>query len=418
VQRRVAAAAPAVVGVEAGKFTHTLLIRPRGAKDSRPVSVAVTRAGFEEAVRLIRGAIPGAAPGEILVGIEFAGSYGFTLAHYLHALGFPVANVLAVHTKRWKEVMHQQPLKTDAKDAGVITDLLAQGKFTGFAFLATPYAELRALVSAREHVVSLRTATLTRLIAVLDVVFPEFTQLFPDVAKPTALALLRAFPGPAALLAAPRNRVLRVLEKASRGHLGEHRYHELRWAAEHTLAVPSAHGAHTGELTLLIERLALYQSQLATLKTHMLRAMEPLPEAAALLTIPWVAPVTAATFLGAVGDPRAYSNSGQLLKLAGLSLVERSSGITQGRRHISKRGKPVLRKQVFLLALRGVHRDGLFRAEFEQLLRRNGGCKLSALTAISRKALKLMYRVAREARSYVPAEEWAAMREAPFNGSA
>src|SRR5690606_6965086 len=74
-KRRLAAAAPAVVGVDAGKFTHTLLIRPRGAKDSRPVSVAVTRAGFEEAVRLIRGAIPGAAPGEILVGIEFAGSY-------------------------------------------------------------------------------------------------------------------------------------------------------------------------------------------------------------------------------------------------------------------------------------------------------------------------------------------------------
>src|SRR5690606_7007861 len=102
-------------------------------------------------------------------------------------------------------------------------------------------------------------------------------------------------------------------------------------------------------------------------------------------------------------------SSGQLLKLAGLSLVERSSGITQGRRHISKRGKPVLRKQVFLLALRGVHRDGLFRAEFERLLRRNGGCKLSALTAISRKALKLMYRVAREARPYVPAGEWAAV---------
>lgn len=140
----------------------------------------------------------------------------------------------------------------------------------------------------------------------------------------------------------------------------------------------------------------------------MVETMRDLPEAAALLTIPWVAPVTAATFLGCVGDPRAYACSAQVLKLAGLSLVERSSGITQGRRHISKRGKPVLRKQAFMFALRGVRGDGIFRAEFERLLRNNGGKKLPALAAISRKALRLLFTVARECRPYVPADAWEA----------
>lgn len=407
-KRQLAGRVRAVVGVDAGKFTHTLVVRPAAGADSRPVTFPCTRAGFDVAVQAIHVAAPDAARGDVLVGIEFAGSYGFTLAHYLHAAGFLVVGVLAAHTKRWKEVTHNQALKTDAKDAAVIADLVAQGKFVGFAFLARPYAELRYLVSAREHVTTLRNAAITRLTAVLDVVFPEFATLFPDLGKPTALAVLRAFPGPAALLAAPKRRALRVLKQASRNHLGTARYAALKDAAERTLGLPCAQGALAAEVPLIIERILLCQVQLATLKARMIETMAPLPEAAALLTVPWVAPVTAATFLGCVGDPRAYASSGQILKLAGLSLVERSSGITQGRRRLSKRGKPVLRRAAFLLALRGVHKDGMYRAEFERLLRNNGGVKMAALAAISRKALKLLFTVAREQRAYVPAAEWTA----------
>jgi transposase len=407
-KRQLAARVKAVVGVDAGKFAHVLVIRPSGAADSRPVSCPVTPEGFAAACEAILRAASGACPSDILVGIEFAGAYGFTLAHYLHARGFLVTSVLAAHTKRWKEVMHRQALKTDAKDAAAICDLVAQGKFVGFAFLATPYAELRYLVSAREHVATLRNAAITRLTAVLDVVFPEFAQLFDDLAKPTALAVLRAFPGPAALLAASPRRVLRLLRKASLGHLKRDRYDALVAAARATLALPAAQGVLAQEIPLIVERIALSDAQLRLLKRRMIETMEPLPEAAALLTIPWVAPVTAATFLGCVGDPKAYASAGQVLKLAGLSLVERSSGITQGRRRLSKRGKPVLRKQAFMFALRGVRGDGLFRTEFERLLRNNGGKKLSALTAISRKAIRLLFTVARECRPYVPADEWAA----------
>lgn len=407
-KRQCALAVRAVVGVDAGKYAHTLVIRPRSGPDSKPLTVPVTRDGFDCATAAIRAAVPGAEPGDVLVGIEFAGTYGFTLAHHLHALGYGVVSVLASHTKRWKEVTHQQALKTDAKDAVVIADLVAQGKFVGFAFLQAPYAELRYLVSAREHVTTLRNAAITRLISVLDVVFPEYERLFAQIEKPTALALLKAFPGPAALLAAPKRRVLRVLKEASRGHLGTGRYDALMHAAQQTLGLPGAQGVLKDELPLIIARLELCNAQLAELKRRMTAVMQDLPAAQALLTIPWVAPVTAGTFLGCVGDPKAYAAAGQVLKLAGLSLVERSSGITQGRRRISKRGKPVLRRHAFMFALRGVRADGIFRADFERLLRSNGGRKLPALAAISRKALRLMFRIARDARPYVAAPQWQA----------
>ena len=156
------------------------------------------------------------------------------------------------------------------------------------------------------------------------------------------------------------------------------------------------------EIPLIIERIELFTAQLAALKQRMVQALEHAPEAPYLLTIPGVQPVTAATFLGSLGDPQAYESSAQVLKMAGLSLVERSSGLLKGKERISKRGRPTLRRHAFMFALRSVRKGGIYHAEFEKLLANNGGKKMSALTAISRKSLKLMFQVAREQRPFVP----------------
>lgn len=183
-----------------------------------------SHAGFDEAAERIlttvRAVVPDATPAQILVGIEFAGSYGFTFAHYLHHRSFQIVTVLPSDTKRWKEVTHHQALKTDSKDALGITDLTAQGHFVSFAFLEPVHAELRYLVSRRERFSLQRRALITRLKSTLELVFPEFERIFPQIHKPTPLALLEAFPGPEALLAVPCRKVLAVITKASRGACG------------------------------------------------------------------------------------------------------------------------------------------------------------------------------------------------------
>lgn len=401
-KRRRAAQAAAVVGVDAGKFSHTLVVRPRGEPDSRPVQVATTRAGFEEAVAAIQRLSGGVAPAETLVGVEFAGNYGFTFAHYLHARHYGIVSILPSHTKRWKEVTHRQPLKTDAKDALGIVDLTAQGHYVGFPFLALPYAELRYLVSARERLQVLHRGLITRLRTVLQVVFPEFETLFGRYTKKTPFALLAAFPGPADLLAAPPRQVLAVLRRASRGHLGAEKYAALRQAAAETLGLPGAQGVLREEIPLLLEQYALIARQRAVIEARMQARLALVPETPYLLSIPLVAPVTAAVFLGSIGDPQAYHAAREVLKVAGLSLVERSSGILRGQKRISKRGRPVLRAAAYMFAVRSVSRQGIFRAEFDALVARNGGNKMKAIVAVSRSAVKLWFSVARQRRLFTP----------------
>ena len=401
-QRGRAQLAGAVVGVDAGKFKHCLVVRPRGGADSKPVTFAATREGFDEATEKILRLSGGTPPEEILVGIEFAGVYGFTFAYYLQQRGFQVVSVLAAHSKRWKEVVHSQSLKTDEKDAGTITDLVAIGQFVSFPFLKKEYAELRYLVSARDNVSIQRTAALTRLKAVLQVVWPEYEQIFPKFQYVTPLKLLARYPGPGDLLKAPKRQVLKLLKEISRNHLGERTYQELVDAAQRTVGLPLAQGALKGEIPLLIEQIDVFARQMELVEARMEEILGTLPEAECLLTIPGVAPVSAAVFLGLIGDPQAYESSRQILKLAGLSLVERSSGTVTGKPRISRRGKPLLRKQAFMLALRAVRSDGMYRQRFEAHVARNGGKKLPVIVALSRDVLCLMFNIARERRHYTP----------------
>lgn len=327
--------AAACVGVDAGKFSHTLVIRPQHQPDSKPFSFPTTRSGFDSAVAFIRQHAAGAPAATILVGIEFAGNYGFTFAHYLAQLGFPIVSVLPAHTKRWKDVAHNQPLKTDAKDAGTITDLVAQGHFVGFPFLSPAYADLRYLVTARERLSLLRRGAITQLRTLIQVVFPEFEALFPLVTKKTPFTLLRTFPTPQDLLEVSKTKVLKVLKTASRGHLGAETYDKLINAARATLGLPGAQARLRQEILLTLERIALFERQIEALEAELVEALQAVPETPYLLSIPKVAPVTAAIFLGSIGDPQAYESGQQILRVAGLSLVERSSGVLRGTKRIS-----------------------------------------------------------------------------------
>jgi len=399
-KRERAQRAAACVGIDAGKFSHTLVVRPQHQPDSKPFSFPTTRAGFDDAVAFVQRQVPGAAAEAILVGIEFAGNYGFTFAHYLAQLGFPIVSVLPAHTKRWKDVAHNQPLKTDAKDAATITDLVAQGHFVGFPFLSPAYADLRYLVTARERLSLLRRGAITQLRTLLQVVFPEFEALFPFLTKKTPFAVLRAFPTPQDLLDATRTKVLRVLKSGSRGHLGTETYEQLVTAARATLGLPGAQARLKQEILLTLERIALFERQITALEAELVQALQAVPETPYLLSIPKIAPVTAAIFLGSIGDPRAYEAGEQILRVAGLSLIERSSGVLRGTKRISKRGRPLLRQAAYMFAVRSITRGGLFRAEYEALCQRNGGVKMKAVVAVMRSGLRLLYSIARDRRLF------------------
>lgn len=399
-RRRRAQLARAVAGIDAGKFQHAMVVRPHGGEDSKPLYFDVTREGFEKALAFLQKQAGPGLPGEVIVGIEFAGNCGFTLAHFLDQAGYVVVSVPPVNTKRWKDVEHGGPLKTDGKDALAITDLVATGRFVGFPFLHPRHVELRQMVSAVERMTLLRSGAITRLRAVLHVAWPEFEKLFGSLStKVTPLAVLEAFPGPDAVLKAGVEEVTRVLKASSRGQLGGSLAEQLVTSASTSLAIPTARSAGECEIPLLVAQIQTLRQQREFVEERMVVAMAGLDEAPALLSVPGVGQLTAAVFLGSVGDAGAYESAEQVLRLAGLNLVEDSSGLRRGRKKISKRGRAVMRRQLYLLAMRQILKTGLFRPYYDGLIGRGYHHK-AALIGVARRLLRILFAVARSRKPF------------------
>jgi len=112
-----------------------------------------------------------------------------------------------------------------------------------------------------------------------------------------------------------------------------------------------------------------------------------------------VGDITTAGLIGEVGDFSKFNTIGEIEKLAGLDLFEISSGKHTGQRHISKRGRPLMRKLLYFAALNTVRKGGLLHEYYQRCLKR-GMVKTKALIAVSRKLLGIIFALVRDHSEY------------------
>ena len=249
-----------------------------------------------------------------------------------------------------------------------------------------------------------------RLQGILDLAWPEYLTHFADLSHPTPVALLEAWPLPAELAKAAPRTVLKLAKTVSRNHYGRDKVGPLLQSAKTTVALTQASAVRRQEITHLLARWTLVKEQIASVEADLTERVERSPAARALLTLPEVSVVCAATIVAELGTPEDYEAPRQVLKLAGMNLVEKSSGTKRGRTYQSKRGRPMLRRQLFLLAGRWVkQRGGLYRGYYEALLARNGGCKTKAVCAVARKLVPLLLALAQRQEAF-DRERWLAAR--------
>jgi transposase len=176
-----------------------------------------------------------------------------------------------------------------------------------------------------------------------------------------------------------------------------------------TIALEDGALARRAEIRRLLLRWQLVREHIALVETRLAELVDVTPAAKALTTVPGIGVVCAATLVAEIGDPNNYESPRQILKLAGMNLARRQSGTSiLGRVRQTKRGRPLLRRQLFLLAGRWCQKKGLYRAQYERMLRQ-GKSKTNAVCAIARKIVPLLLRVMQSAEPF-DVERWHADR--------
>ncbi len=383
------------VGVDCGKSFHKIVARGPDGRRGAAQKVTVNRVGFDGADAFLTQTYPGIHRSQMLVGLEFAGAYGQTFAHDLIRRGYRVVTVLPSVTKRFKEAEDNSPRKDDAKDAAQVCKLLGQGFFVGYVLLDELVAELRLLTTERQRLTREETGLKNRLQSVLDLAWPEFTTVFKRLTKATPQALLRRWPLAQDLAAASPRAAWGLMRRTSRGHVPYERAQHLLVLARTSVAVPTAADARRGEILRIFARWDALGDQMAAIDARLAELVEQHPAARALMTVPKIGALCAATLVAELGTPESFRSHKQVLKLAGMNLAGRESGTSvRGRIKQTKRGRPALRRQLFLLAGRLVQKNGgLYRPFYLELRERNGAKKVAAVCAVARKLVPVLLHI-------------------------
>ena len=390
-----------IVTADMGKDKHFGYWRCPDGTDVKPFEVRNNSAGFWEFWERVSRAQKLHNLDDIIFGYESTGPYAEPLTHFMRARGVKLVQINPLHTKRFKEVTDNSPNKTDQKDPKVIADLISMDRFLTVVIPEGPAAELRRLSQARERSTRRHTALANQIQCLLASIFPEFLQIMNGVTSVSARYLLKQYPTPQKIVAYGLPDLTNTLKKISRGKLRADRAQALYEAAKSSIGIAEGQASIVMEIHELLSLMESSERFTKSLEQEMIMHLALVPYSNKLLSLKGIGEVTAAGLIGEVGDFRKFATLSEVMKLAGLDLFEVSSGRHKGQRHISKRGRSLIRKLLYFAALNTVKQGGAMHQWYRSACDR-GMPKLKALVAVGRKLLGILFALVRDHSDYIP----------------
>ena len=393
-----------VVGIDIGKETHyARAFDYRGIELARLLKFSNTDQGFQRLEQWMRDICKQQEKTEIIAGFEPTGHYWFTLGDHLKSQGHKLAIVNPFHVKRTKELDDNSPTKNDRKDPKTIAMLVKDGRYREVYIPDDIYQELREAVSERERLQEQLTSIYNRVVRWLDIRFPEFTTVFKDWRRNAALITLRSFPTPEKVMEMGVDKIVETWRKQMK-RASLKRAEALVKAASRSVGRTSGKVASEASLQNLLAEYDLYCQQYDKQEQLMQDLLMQVPNADKLLDIKGVGLITAATFVGEVGDISRFQDPRQIQKLAGLNLVENSSGKHKGKTTISRRGRRRLRHSLFFSMIAMLGKNQEFRLLHQRNLTRENNPlnKMQSIIALCGKLIRVFFAILTKGVDYSP----------------
>ena len=394
-----------LIGIDVSKDKHNACFMiSAGRILNRKFVFENTQKGYEFFLKKIHEYKEAIRPEEIIVGLETTGNYMVALAEFLSKNDIFVVMVSSFIAKRNRDTLDLSWNKNDIKDAWNVTDCMKQGKILYFAYPNNPFGDMKRLMTIYSRLSRERGICKIRLQNnVLCMTFPEFTEVYPEVAELVPMTILERYTLPENICKVSEEAFMKDVVKNSGPSA-----RKLKMKAIYKLAHESV-GSREENLSLEWETKFIIQriKEIRKIQEGLLNQIKDLAKDCAdyerLQTIPGVGPVLAATILTEIGDIDNFRSIRQVLKLAGLDLARIQSGQFTGEARISRRGKPLLRSAVYQAALVAARNDSALRTKFLHMISKHNagkGQKKKFLMALGCKILRIAFTLMKNKESY------------------
>lgn len=395
-----------VIGADVGSEKHDIrAFDNRGREFSKKTfEFENNEAGFEKAKAWILMIRDERHMEKVIVGMEPTGHYWFNLAAWLMAGGITVVLVNPHHVKKSKELDDNLNRKTDRKDPKVIAGLVHEGRYSMPYLPEGVYAELRGLNSLRLMNTEEKTRCMNRLTRWLSIYFPEFGTVFKDVSGTGSLLLLENAALPEDVIRLGAAGVNKIWREAKLRGTGYSKALKIVSAAEHSIGRKEGLKIARKEILWEVGQLKGYLKWDAEILALIQEMAVDIPYIENILEIKGMGIRTASGILAEIGDITRFTNAKAVQKLAGLALVEESSGKHEGKTVISRRGRKRLRYHLYQAALVLVGQNDEFREVYGYYLTRDDNPlrKMQALMAVACKLLRVLYVMVTKGVKYDP----------------
>jgi transposase len=389
-----------VVGIDIGSedccFT---VLTPQKQVVIKPTSMANAAAGFA----LLQHQLTrfGVAPQQIVIGLEATSRYGENLFPFLQQQGY---HLCLLHPRQTHEFAQKRGLraKTDRLDASTIARVLLSGEARIGYVPEEQIASYRELVRLHMQLSDELARDKNEIQVLLVVLFPEFTQVFADPCRLTATAVLQAYPSARAVHAAGVDAIAAILRAKAPRHFGRETAERLVDLAEHSVSSRLAVEARSLSLQIWCEQLQQTAAHLEHIDEEIEHLLSHDPGAKGLQMVPEFGTQTVAVLRAELGEVARFQRLDQVVAYAGLDIEIKQSGKWQGKAKLSKRGSGLVRRMLYMAAMRCTWLPGSsFGVYYHRLLARGLG-KKTALMAVMRKMLVIAARLLRTGEEYDP----------------
>ena len=396
-----------VVGVDVGsKFNALALMNREGEVLGTYPKIYNSRKGFNYFIEIIEGAKAKHGLKEVLIGMEPTGHYWRKIAYFAKERGYTVKFIRTTALKHQRELDESSSSKNDVKDALTITNVVREGKYIDTVIEDDIYRQLRTLAKVRERMHRYSVGSQNTLVAVLDDYFPELKEIFWSVKTKSMWAILEKCPFPEDVLTMEISKLTEIIARSSRRRkTAADKAADLYRLAKESIGLKRISASDRFRLKISLEEVKRSEAMLKEIETQMNILLEEVPYSKYILSIPGVGPLSAAVFLGELGNPANFKNPKQIIKYAGYDPQEKDSGMRTGRKFTSKKGRWLLRKFLYFMSLGVISNSEFFIAYYKRKLEKKNQFgqflkKKEALCAVAIKLIKVIFALLRDKRMF------------------
>ena len=385
-----------IVGIDVAKEKHHAFFgAATGRSFLRRLIFENNREGFETLLHRAQAIMTREGLDKVVFGVEPTADYHKPLAEYLINNGLSVVLVSNEAAKENRKTLDGRWDKNDTKDSANVADLISQGKFLYYDLPAPAIRDLRHLLSlkrklkSQEH--SLRMRIRNHLVSQF---FPELDKYYGQREQEN-LAIVKWCLNPRQISAMDFGEFFQMVTSRDRGNVQRQRLQSIQRAARDSIGCEVSESV-AFEAKMLVARLAGIRESIVEVDSRIAEVCRSLPGYESIVSIPGIGPAVAAVVLAAIGDPQRFSNTNQVLKLAGLDLSASRSGknAVNVTPKLSKKGKAALRYALYQAALVATSRNRYFVEYFSKVIagrEREQGIKTKMRVKVAAKMLVISW---------------------------